>query len=96
VDLRAAPSLEALWLELAEPRAPRLGDLAFFGTVGVGLWLGGGRVVCAHGGDASTVTLEDAQRHGARVLVLDGCSAREDFRGFRDVDPLLADGRIPL
>ena len=82
------------WQKLEEVKGiPEPGELAFYGGKGkhdvshvmVTLW--DGMLIGASGGDASTKTLLEAMKRGAKVKVIENGKAydirRGDFRGFR-------------
>lgn len=89
VDWRADHSAARLFLELKPTETPRPGDLCFYGSPGrinhVMTWVGDGTVVGACGGNRDTLSVEIAQKTGARVKYRKTHTYRPDFRGFRQL-----------
>lgn len=87
IDWRANYNAARLFLELAPTEKPEPGDLCFYGPPGrinhVMTWVGDGTVVGACGGNRDTLSIEIAQKNGARVKYRPTHEYRVDFRGFR-------------
>lgn len=94
-DWRRTHNSDRLWAELPPVAIPEAGDLAFYGPVGdpmhVVICLGGpdALVLGANGGGRQTVSVEAADRIGARVRFASRPTYRPDLLGYRTIEPLL-------
>lgn len=85
-DWRRTHTAQRLWDVFPETIAPKVGDLAFYGLTPLNIshvmvWLGG-TVYGASGGNRDTVSVELAEKLGARVKLKASHLYRPDWRGF--------------
>lgn len=93
-DWRATHNCARFWKDLPATETPKPGDLVLYGRAEhpthVMIYWGGNpaRVYGASGGNSDTLTVELAQKRGARVRFKTSVDYRPDRLGFRTLSPL--------